>query len=192
MAKLESNFKNMLLTLFVVSLCSSAAVGYVHEITREPMAATELERKIAAIQKVVPSFDNNPLEEEYTISNEKKSFRCYPAREGDRLVGTAIEAITNEGFGGRIKLMIGFLPEGAIYDITVIEHTETPGLGDKIDRKKSNFSTQFKNKNPATFRLLVKKDGGDVDAITAATISSRAFCGAVQEAYDAYQQEGNQ
>jgi electron transport complex protein RnfG len=85
--------------------------------------------------------------------------------------------------------MIGILPDGTINDISVLEQKETPGLGDKMQKSKSNFSLQFKNKNPASFKLKVKKDGGEVDAITAATIRSRAFCDAVNRAYNAYMKE---
>ncbi|HRC93634.1 MAG TPA: RnfABCDGE type electron transport complex subunit G, partial [Tenuifilaceae bacterium] len=94
------------------------------------------------------------------------------------------------GFGGRIELMVGFLPDGTINKITVISHKETPGLGDKIDPGKSDFSVQFEGKNPETFKVMVKKDGGDVDAITASTISSRAFCDAVNRAYKAFKEGG--
>ena len=82
--------------------------------------------------------------------------------------------------------MVGLLPDGTIYDTAVLTHKETPGLGDKMDKNKSKFSGQFKRKNPSTFSLKVKKDGGAVDAITAATISSRAFCDAIQRAYKAF------
>ncbi len=84
--------------------------------------------------------------------------------------------------------MAGFLPDGSIYDISVLEHKETPGLGDKMQASKSDWAQQFKGKNPANFSLKVKKDGGDVDAITAATISSRAYVDAVQRAYETYLQ----
>ena len=80
--------------------------------------------------------------------------------------------------------MVGFLPNGCIYNIEVLELKETPGLGTKMTEEK--FKGQFKNKNPKNFKLIVKKDNGDVDAITAATISSRAFCDAVQRAYNAF------
>ena len=86
-------------------------------------------------------------------------------------------------------MLVGFLPDGTIKDIAVLENKETPGLGDKMLKSKSNWSTQFEEKNPANFKLKVKKDGGDVDAITAATISSRAFCDAVQRAYNALETE---
>ena len=84
--------------------------------------------------------------------------------------------------------MVGFDESGNILDVSVLEHKETPGLGTKMDDDK--FKEQFRGKNPEEFNLEVKKDGGEVDAITAATISSRAFSDGVQRAYDALQEGG--
>ena len=85
--------------------------------------------------------------------------------------------------------MAGFKPDGTIINITVLEHKETPGLGTKMTEPK--FKDQFSDKNPEQFILKVKKDGGPVDAITAATISSRAFCDAVQRGYNTLQKGGS-
>ena len=187
MSKKESNFLNMVLTLFAVTFLSSAALGYVYELTKEPKAAADLAKKNNAIKEVLPEYDNNPLAEKYEIStSDGYKLVCYPAKKDGKLVGTAIETFTNKGFSGIIKLMVGFLPDGTIYDISVVEQKETPGLGNKIEKSKSDFSEQFKGKDPKVFKLQVKKDGGDVDAITAATISSRAFCDALSRAYNAY------
>ncbi|MBU0468524.1 MAG: RnfABCDGE type electron transport complex subunit G [Candidatus Omnitrophica bacterium] len=190
MAKKESTFINMVATLFLVTFISSAAVGYVYEVTKEPIEQAKLEKKTTAIRAVVSDFDNDPIAEAYTINSSVGLLSCYPAKQGDKLVGTAIEAITNKGFGGTIKLMVGLLASGVIKDIAVLEHKETPGLGDKMDKSKSDFSLQFIGKDPAKTKLSVSKDGGDINAITAATISSRAFCDAVQRAYTSYMEEG--
>ncbi len=87
--------------------------------------------------------------------------------------------------------MVGMLDDGSISNTAVLSHKETPGLGDKMDIKKSDFPKQFEGKSPESFKLKVSKDGGDVDAITAATISSRAFCDAVKRATDTYQAQLN-
>jgi len=97
-------------------------------------------------------------------------------------VGYAVKTFTNKGFGGHAEMMAGFLPDGRIYNIIILQHRETPGLGTKM--AEPYFSKQFMGKNPATFKLRVKKDGGQVDAITAATVSSRAYCDALQRAFD--------
>jgi electron transport complex protein RnfG len=86
--------------------------------------------------------------------------------------------------------MAGFNTDGSVYNITVLQHQETPGLGSKMDEP--TFKDQFKNINPTKIILKVKKDGGQIDAITAATISSRAFCDAVQRAYNTLEKGGLQ
>ena len=186
MAKKESTFGNMLMALLVISLVSSTALGFVYEFTKEPIRMVEINKTNNAIQMVVPEFDNQPATEVFKVASDLDSLRFYPARKNGVLVGTAVETYTKKGFSGLIKLMIGFAPDGSIVDIMVLQHQETPGLGDKIDKKKSDFSLQFQGKNPGTFKLSVNKDRGDVDAITASTISSRAYCDAVQRAYKAY------
>ena len=189
MANKESTFLNMVMTLLCVSLISSTALGYVYELTKAPKAAADLAKKVKAIKMVIPDFTNNPIDEKKEVPTQEGNLIFYPVKKGDQLMGYAIETFTKDGFGGEIKLMVGFLTDGTISDIAVIDHKETPGLGDKIDQKKSDFVKQFKKQNPSQFTLKVAKDGGDVDGITAATISSRAFCDAVQRAYDSYQKE---
>jgi electron transport complex protein RnfG len=121
-------------------------------------------------------------------TGEGDSLEIYPAKKGGELVGYAVNTYTNDGFSGYINLMAGFKPDGTIINISVLNQKETPGLGTKM--AEPGFKDQFKEKNPAEFSLKVKKDGGPVDAITAATISSRAFCDAVQRAYSTIQKGG--
>lgn len=186
MAKKESTFGNMLLALFVISLVSSTTLGFVYEFTKEPIRMVEINKTNSAIQAVVPVFDNQPALESFKVACDIDSLVFYPAKKNGELVGTAVETFTKKGFSGLIKLMVGFAPDGSIIDISVLQHQETPGLGQKIEKSKSDFGLQFKGKNPATFKLSVTKDRGDVDAITASTISSRAYCDAVKRAYNAY------
>jgi len=190
MAKKESNFKNMTLTLFMVTFIASAALGYIYELTKEPIAASKLAKQNNAIKQVVPEFNNEPGKESYKMGVDGDTLEFFPAKNDGQLVGTAVSTFTNKGFGGNIRLMVGFLPDGTIYNISVLEHKETPGLGDKMQKSKSDWSVQFNGKNPANYKLKVTKDGGDVDAITASTISSRAFCDAVERAYNAYMEGG--
>lgn len=186
MAKKESTLANMVISLFTITLVASASLGAVYEVTKEPIAAAMLAKKNAAISSVIPPFTNNPGDEVYKIPTDGDTLYFYPGKNGDEMVGVAVETFTNAGFSGNIKLMVGLLPDGTINDIAVLYHSETPGLGDKMDKKKSDFSLQFQGKNPQDFKLMVRKDGGDVDAITASTISSRAFCDAVERAYNGY------
>lgn len=190
MAKVESNFKNMTATLLVITLVASAALGLVYQSTKEPIALAQQAKINNAIKAVLPEFDNQPGTEAYSVAVEGGELTFYPATKEGQPVGTAVKTYSNNGFAGRIELMVGFLPDGTINKIAVIAHKETPGLGDKMDPKKSNFSLQFEGKNPETFKLKVKKDGGDVDAITASTISSRAYCDAVVRAHNALKEGG--
>jgi Na+-translocating ferredoxin:NAD+ oxidoreductase subunit G len=186
MAKRESTFFNMVLALFVITLVASSMLGFIYELTIEPIEMARAGKKNEAISSVVPEFDNNPSEEGYTIKLPGGDLEFYPAMKDGVLVGTAVETFTHRGFSGTIILMVGLLPDGTINGIEVLEHKETPGLGDKMESGKSDFSVQFEGRNPADFRLRVRQDGGDVDGITATTISSRAYCEAVQRAWDVY------
>lgn len=189
MAKLESSFKNMVLVLLSITLVASFSLGAVYNLTKEPIAKAQLAKKEAAIKQVVPEFDQlDPIS--VSLDDGGDPLVVNKAMKAGELVGYAVETYTDKGFGGRIDLMVGFTPDGTIYNTALLHHTETPGLGDKMDAAKSNFSEQFKNKNPEEYILKVKKDGGGVDAITAATISSRAFCDGVQRAYEAVKKEG--
>jgi len=186
MAK-ESSLKNMVFTLFIVCLVSSTLLGGAYALTKEPIKAANIAKVNSSISGVVPAFDNDPSKEIFTKELNGKSFNVYPAKKGGKIVGYAVESSTSAGFGGRIVLMVGFNTDGTIFNTSVLSHSETPGLGDKMVEGKSNFSVQFKGKNPADFKLAVKKDGGDVDAITASTITSRAFCDALVTAYKVFQ-----
>ena len=184
-AKKESTFVSMVATLFVVTLVAAGLLGSVYALTKEPIRLAELKKKNDAIQVVVPGFDNEPSQEVKKVAVDGDTLYFYTARKGDEILGTAAETFTNKGFSGEFKLMVGFAPDGSIIDIAVIKHAETPGLGYKMERDKSDFNLQFMGQHPDNFNLAVKKDRGDVDAITASTITSRAYCDAVQRAYDA-------
>ena len=187
MKKKESTFINMIVALFIVTLISGLALSYVNIATEGPIAEAKLKRKVAAIEMVVPPFDNNPVSEMKTVFAEgfKDSIEIYSAHMGSKKVGTAIIGMSSKGFSGLIKVMAGFNPDGSIKNIQVLEQKETPGLGTKI--KSTRFIQQYVNKKPASFNLKVKKDGGEVDALTGATISTRAFSEAVQQAYDVFE-----
>jgi len=186
MAKTESTFKNMVMSLTFISLGAAACLGFVYEFTKEPIELSNLNKKLEAIKQVVPEFNNNPNAEMYRLpTGDGDSLDVYPAKKDNEVVGYAVNTYTEKGFSGRINIMAGFSPDGTIINISVLSQKETPGLGTKMTEPK--FKDQFNGKNPSEFSLKVKKDGGPVDAITAATISSRAFCDAVQRGYNTLQ-----
>ena len=187
MAK-ESTFVNMSVTLFAVCIIASEVLGGVYAVTKEPIEQAKLDKINSAIEGVIPGFDNAPFNEKFEVEVNGKKSLVYPAKNAGELIGYAIESSTSSGFGGTISLMVGFKSDGSIIKTSVISHAETPGLDAKIDEKEGHFVTQFEGKNPSdpNFKLSVKKDGGNIDAITASTITSRAFCDAVKNAYDAF------
>jgi electron transport complex protein RnfG len=179
----------MVLSLTLLALVASACLGFVYERTKKPIELSILNKKLDAIKLVVPGFTNDPNSELFRLpTTEGDSLDIYPAKKDSTLIGYAVNTYTLDGFSGRINLMAGFKPDGTIINITVLDHKETPGLGTKMTEAK--FKDQFLEKNPSEFMLKVKKDGGPVDAITAATISSRAFCDAVDRAYKTIQKGG--
>jgi electron transport complex protein RnfG len=185
-SKRESTFINMALTLFMVAAVAALALGGVYTVTKEPIAIAKQQKLEAAIKAVLPDFDNIRTETVAPAGGGDSLTFYYAEKEGEE-IGVAIKTYTNSGFSGYIEIMVGFLNDGTISNTSVLAHKETPGLGDKMDKKKSDFPDQFMGQDPQNFALKVTKDGGEVDAITAATITSRAFCDAVQRAYDTYE-----
>ena len=181
----------MLLVLTGVTAISVALLAYVNELTKGPIAEANAKTLNEALKKVLPEFTNNPVAESDTIFSEKDGkknvdFIVYPAKNGEELVGTAVEA-KSMGFGGELKVLVGFDAEGKIIDYSLLSHVETPGLGSKAaDWFKKGNKGDITGMNPGEAALTVSKDGGKVDAITASTITSRAFLNAVNAAYAAY------
>ena len=180
MKKLESSFANMVIVLTVITVVAAACLGAMNNLTAEPIAASKKAKQEEAIKTVLPEFTT--VDEE-TIVNEQKIFRAYNAN--GELVGIAIE--TKElGFGGDVTTMVGFDANGTIVDYSLLAHAETPGLGSKLVdwfKVKADIRGAGADKMP----LRVSKDGGEFDAITAATISSRAFLNSINKAYETYQ-----
>jgi electron transport complex protein RnfG len=189
MKKLKSSFKNMVISLALISVVVAGLLAFIYTITKEPIEKAEKDKQTNAIKVVMPEFNNNPADEKFKVAIVAgDSLVVFPARQDKQLVGIAIETNTNKGFSGEIKIMVGFDINGAIINYSVLKHSETPGLGAKMqewfsDNKKSNQSVinrQWSN------NMRVKKDGGEIDAITAATITSRAFIDAFNRAYEVY------
>jgi electron transport complex protein RnfG len=186
MATIKSSFVNLLLTLTIVTLVAGLSLGYVYQWTKEPIAQAQMAKQLKAIESVVQGYDNNPVLEKYKVvtPDGKDSLEFFPAKSGEELIGMAIKSKSSKGYSGDIWIMVGFNMNGEILNIFVIEHKETPGLGSKMTIP--SFVNQFLGKNPEQMKLKVKKDGGDVDAITGATISSRAYSQAIQLAFDTF------
>ena len=181
----ESTLRSMVLCLFLVCLVCSALLGGVYVLTKGKIDQEQIKKTNNAIALVTPEFDNAPSSEKMSVEIDGKDIAVYPARKDGKTVGYAVESFTSKGFSGTINIMVGFDMEGNIVGTSVISHSETPGLGAKMTEPA--FYSQFIGKNPASFKLGVRKDGGDVDAISASTITSRAYCDAVDRAYRVFQ-----
>ena len=186
MNKKESTFLNMTIALFVITIIAGASLGFINDITKSPKAKAKLERKVNAIKRVLPEFNNNPVEFVKLVKSDmaKDSIEIYTGMMDDKSIGIAVIGSSEKGYSGLVKIMVGFNPDGIIKNIVVLEQKETPGLGTKMKGEK--FIRQFRGKKPSEFNLKPEKDGGDVDAIAGATISSRAFGEATQMAYDVF------
>jgi electron transport complex protein RnfG len=191
MATIKSSFVNLIVTLGIITLVASLSLGYVFQWTKEPIEQAQLAKQLKAIESVVTGYDNNPVLEKYKVvtPDRKDSLEFFPAKKGEELIGVAVKTKSSKGYSGDVFIMVGFNMKGEILNVFVVEHKETPGLGSKMTTPK--FQEQFFGKNPETYKLKVKKDGGDVDAITGATISSRAFSQAIQLAYDTFKSSMN-
>jgi Na+-translocating ferredoxin:NAD+ oxidoreductase subunit G len=183
---LKSTFLSLVVTLFTITFIGAVSLGFVFDWTQEPIAKAQLEKQLKAIAYVMPGYTNNPVAEKYTLDTPdgKDILEFFPARVNNELIGVAIKTRSSKGYSGDIWLMVGLTMTGEIKNVSVIEHKETPGLGTKMTTPA--FVKQFLGKHPEKMNLKVKKDGGDVDAITGATISSRAYSEAVQLAYDTF------
>lgn len=176
----------MLLVLTGVTVISVALLAYVNQLTAAPIAEAEAQALSDAVRAVVPGFDNDPIAEQKIQEVNGVDYAVYPATKGGTYIGAAIEA-SAMGFGGTLRVLVGFDAEGNILDYSLLSHAETPGLGSKADSWfKKGGKGDIIGMNPGKAPLAVDKDGGQVDAITASTITTRAFLSAVNAAYAAY------
>ena len=185
--KKESTLINMLVALLVIAAVSGGVLGLVYGVTKDAIAEVDQKKNEAAIQKVLPlegEIIYEPDTLKFNYEGVDMTFPCTIAKDANGIFQGAAIKTSEGGFGGKIDMMVGFLADGTIKGTSVLSHAETPGLGANMTGK---FKDQFVDKNPANFKLTVSKDGGDVDAITAATITSRAFSKAVDKAYQAFE-----
>ena len=176
----------MLVALFVITAVAGGVLGLVYGMTKDAIAEVDQKKNEAAIQAVLPldgeiTYKADTMQ--YNYEGVEMTFPCNLAYDANGNFKGAAVKTSEGGFGGKIDMMVGFLTDGTIKGTSVLSHAETPGLGANMTGK---FKDQFVDKNPNNFKLTVSKDGGNVDAITAATITSRAFSKAVDKAYQAF------
>lgn len=186
--------------LTLITVVSAAVLAAVSQVTAGPIAEARRAKTLNALKQVLPPFDNAPDQEMSVVSDVDPATlpaakrdrlpQVYPARKGGELVGVAVRVTDPNGYAGDVTYMVGLkgdpvTPTVIGYD--VLSHKETPGLGTKL--KDAPFKGQFEGlAYPAAGDLKVKKDGGTIDAITGATISSRTATAAVNTAVGLYRE----
>lgn len=181
MDKQESAIK-IISVLVLIAFLAAALLAYVNKITREPIARNMKEETRQAVRVVL----NNLGKFNYPDDPRVKTLPAFAAKYfpasnmKGRVIGYAVIVKAPNGFGGDFDLMVGIDSTGRVLDTYVLNHKETPGLGDNM--KKEDFKKQFRGRSLENTRWAVKKDGGDIDALTAATITSRAFTAGVKRA----------
>ncbi len=180
--KAQSTLVNMLLSLTAIALVAAAALAALNGVTKEPIAKAQQAKVEKAISAVLPAFDR--LEDCIVDGNT-----CHLGLNADgQMVGAAVEAADDNAFGGTLRVMVGFDTTGAITGYQILETHETPGLGAKAgDWFQQGNKGCVVGANPSQANLTVKKDGGDIDAISGSTITSRAFLRVVDKAYKSFQ-----
>lgn len=191
MKKLESTITNMVLVLVGVALITGCILAYVNHITEAPIKEQAVKTLAEGIKSVMGGVELNIAKDypvKQNIEGKEVVFVVHKVVDKNNApLGCAVESTTG-GFGGDLKILVGFDTKGNILGYTLLQHAETPGLGAKADQWfQKDGKGSIIGKNPASDNLTVKKDGGDIDAITASTITSRAFLLAVTQAYNAYQ-----
>ena len=175
----------MTVVLTATAIVTGGLLAFVNDVTKEPIAEVNKQATTDGIVKVMGGNPNIKTDAD-TIENNGKTFVVYNVTDDKgNAIGNAVESSTM-GFGGDLKVLTGFDAEGNILGYTILGHAETPGLGAKAtDWFQKGGKGDILGRNPSVKQRAVSKDGGEVDAITASTITSRAFLKAVNEAYKA-------
>lgn len=179
---------HMAASLGAVTVIAAAILAGVYSLTMQPIREAQALARREAIAAVTPPFDNNPDPVAITPDGEEVPVEVFPVTLGGKAAGAAVETYSDNGFSDRIRLMVGFDCEGNITGYQVLSHSETPGLGAKMDTwfRDNRGNRSVIGRNPSADDLRVSRDGGSVDAITAATITSRAFLDAIDRAHRCY------
>ncbi len=186
---MKSTLTNMVLVLLAITAIASASVGGIYILTKEPIAIATENAKKAALEQVLPAFEQTQISE---VTIDEIPLEIYTATSAaGEIVGYAINTATKSGFSGEFRLMVGLSPEGKVLNVNVLSHNETPGLGSKMADEGNSLLMSVKDRIIGEINWAMSSAGGDIDALTAATISSMAYADAMQRAMTAYNQVSN-
>jgi electron transport complex protein RnfG len=166
-------------------LAATLLLALVYALTKEPIEQSALEDLRRSLEQVIPAsiHDNNPAADTMQLQLDGKQLLVYRARQGKHVTGVAFEA-SRRGYSGDIRVLLGVDENGKLLGVRVLQHTETPGLGDKIEVKRSDWITRFTGKSlgdPPQDKWAVKKDGGPFDQFAGATITPRAVVNSIRD-----------
>ena len=180
------------LSLGLLALMGTALLTWVHEVTEPKIEEQKRKQLLLQLQQVVPAqgFDNAMHQDFITVRDELafpggQEVRVYRARLGGQPAAVVMRLRANDGYHGRIDLLVGIYTQGQISGVRVLSHSETPGLGDAIEIERSNWIRSFDGRtlnDPTDAGWAVKRDGGEFDQFTGATITPRAVVAAVHRA----------
>ena len=169
--------------LTVIAAVSAGVLAFVDQKTQEPIADALKAEEMAAVESVLPAFDNEADKDTLTCGDESSSYKFYRGRMKGEIVGVAFTVIAPNGYSGDIKVMVGVDTAGVVQGIEILDHRETPGLGAKIET--ADFRDQYKGRSLSDPEVWdVMKDGGSFKQITGATISSRAVTHSIARALE--------
>ena len=201
MNTIQKHILSIGLMLSVFAIGSTSLVVITENATRDKIADNERQTLLNAINILVPAvnYNNDILSDTLEIVPTKAlstttATTVYRARQNEHAIAAIFTSIAPNGYNGKITLLIGIYQTGELAGVRVITHKETPGLGDKIDERKSNWITQFSGlslSNPKSSQWAVKKDGGQFDQFTGATITPRAVIQAIKNALHYFEQHQN-
>lgn len=174
----------LIVVLTLVAAISGVLLAVTDHVTRDPIRAAARQELLDSLGRVLPPHDNMPDRDLVTAEEGGRRWTFHVARQGGRYAGAAFQCSTDKGYSGTIDLLVGVADDDTVCGLVVLRHSETPGLGAKIALPE--FTRQFAGRSLAATRWAVAKDGGDIQAISGATISPRAVTAAVREGLDVY------
>jgi electron transport complex protein RnfG len=182
----------LILVLTVIAAGAGLILSLVEGVTREPIAEQRRLEMLKALKAVLPSMDNEPDQDTVALvtgtnrKGQKETRTFYRGRQGAELTGVAFKVVGTDGYSGNIEIMVGVKPDGTVNGIEILSQAETPGLGARITEPQ--FKDQFQGKSLQNADWRVKKDGGDFDQITGATISPRAVVKAIRSGLEFFKE----
>lgn len=172
------NYFKSVITITLITVTAAVMLALSHNATKDKIAYQERQEVLTALKSVLP-FHNNEPDKDVIINN---GIKVFVGKKDNEITGYAVNVIETSGYGGAISVLTGVDVKGAVTGVAIIYHSETPGLGDKIMDK--SFLNSFTGKRVED-RIAVKKDGGDIEQFSGATISPRAVAKAAQNSLEA-------